>query len=490
MPEMKRLDERLEAAACMALSVLADKESPCAADIGCDHGYLTAHLLRRCETLSVLACDVSAPSLQKAKRLLDTQGLAKRAQFTVCDGLSAITEPVDVILICGMGAQTILHILREGIEKIGGAAVIVQSNVDLPVLRRGMAELGLRIAQEAYSTAAGRQYVTMLARCGEVAALSEREALLGTAKDGAATPEQRSYFGWQANVRRREMEQAAKHLTERTRGRMAENSRELAWIREAMSMNNCTVKDMEALVNGIAPFELAEEWDNVGLLFGWQNAEVTRALVALDLTEGVLREAEALGCQLIVTHHPLMFRPIKRLTDSEREGRLMLEMARRGMSLIAAHTCLDAAPGGVNDTLMAAMGAKNVRGEGCVRVGEVAEGMTFGDLVSMAERRLHAAVRWYGDKKMPVHVLGCCSGSGGSEIGEAKVMGADCFITGEVRHNEALDWVDAGVCIIEAGHYETENPVCEVLRGALQNAADALQYNVTVFCSKVDPFGR
>jgi len=75
-------------------------------------------------------------------------------------------------------------------------------------------------------------------------------------------------------------------------------------------------------------------------------------------------------------------------------------------------------------------------------------------------------------------------------LDQAVSMGADCFITGEVKHNLALDAMDMGCCVIEAGHFETENPVCEVLAGALQNAADALKYNVTVFCSKVHPFGR
>ena len=139
---------------------------------------------------------------------------------------------------------------------------------------------------------------------------------------------------------------------------------------------------------------------------------------------------------------------------------------------------------------MRVMGAENVRGEGFVRVGDVPEGTTFGQLCARAQKKLHAAVRAFGNAEMPVHALGCCSGAGGSEIGEALALGADCFITGEVRHHEALDALDRGCCIIEAGHFETENPVCEVLADALQKAADALQYNVTVFCLKDDPFGR
>ena len=255
-------------------------------------------------------------------------------------------------------------------------------------------------------------------------------------------------------------------------------------------MKTCRVSDVRALVDGIAPFELAEEWDNVGLLFGHAQAEVTRVLVALDLTQGVLDEAKALDAQLILTHHPIMFSSRKRVTDEDREGRLMLGMAEAGIAHIAAHTNLDAAPGGVNDTLMAAMGAENIRGEGFVRAGDLPGGMTLGRLAALARTRLHGEVRVYGAEDMPVHVLGCCSGAGGGEVAAARAMGADCFITGEIRHHEALDAVDSGVCVLEAGHFETENPVCEVLAQALQKAADALQYKLTVFCSKGNPFGR
>ena len=255
-------------------------------------------------------------------------------------------------------------------------------------------------------------------------------------------------------------------------------------------MQTCTVKDIENLVGQIAPYELAEPWDNVGLLMGRAGNSVTRVLTALDLTEGVVREAVALGAQAIVTHHPIMMDARKRLTDSDREGRLMLTLAENGIAHIAAHTCFDAAPGGVNDTLMNFMGAENLVGEGCVRVGELEAGMTFEKLCERAKKKLHAQIRAHGTPDTQVKKLGCCSGAGGSLLEEARQLGADCFITGEIKHHIALEAMDAGMCVIEAGHFETENPACEVMANALQNACDELKYNVTVFCSKGNPFGR
>lgn len=484
------LDERLSAIADLVSEAIAGKDSPCAADIGCDHGRLTAHLLMRHEQLFMIAGDVSAPSLEKAKQLLAAHGLGNRAMTMVSDGLAGIDRPVDAIVTAGMGAEMILKIVREGQEKIGDAALIVQANVDLPLLRSGLAELGFEVLREVFTRAAGRRYVTMLARRGEAKQLTEREALLGTAVHGVTDERQRDYFAWQRGVRVREMEKVAALDSAKAGVRMEKNSRETALISEAMNVNGCTVKDIERLVGEIAPYELAEEWDNVGLLLGHADGEATRVLTALDLTEGVIAEAKALHAQVIVTHHPIMFSPKKRVTDQDREGRLMLAMIENGMAHIAAHTNLDSAPGGVNDTLMGLMGASHVRGEGFVRIGELEEGMTFGRLCERAQKKLHAVVRAYGAEDTPVHVLGCCSGAGSGELYEAKALGADCFITGEVKHDRALDAMDMGLCVIEAGHFETENPACEVLATALQNACDRLKYNVTVFCSKGNPFGR
>ncbi|MBR1707904.1 MAG: Nif3-like dinuclear metal center hexameric protein [Clostridia bacterium] len=250
----------------------------------------------------------------------------------------------------------------------------------------------------------------------------------------------------------------------------------------------CTVTDLASIVNEIAPFELAEEWDNVGILQGYRNAEVSHILVALDITEEVLEEAIQKECQCIVTHHPFMFRPIQRLTDETREGRIMLKMAAAQIAHIAAHTNLDAAPGGVNDTLLETIGARNIRGEGCIRVGDIPE-MSFGVLADHVRDVLKAQIRTYGEREKRCHVIGCCSGAGSDEYKEAMKLGADCFLTGEVRHNIALDALHDGCPMIEGGHYETERIICPVLTGALQKRLDELEYQATVYCSDCNLLG-
>ncbi|MBQ8092104.1 MAG: Nif3-like dinuclear metal center hexameric protein [Clostridia bacterium] len=247
-------------------------------------------------------------------------------------------------------------------------------------------------------------------------------------------------------------------------------------------MKRCTIADLVHFVDEIAPFDLAEEWDNVGLLQGYRQAEVRHVLVALDITESVVLEAIERDCQCIVTHHPFMFRPIQRLTDETREGHLMLMMAKAGIAQIAAHTNLDAAPGGVNDTLLKTIGATNVRGEGCLRVGDIGP-VSFGLLCTQVAKSLDAQIRTYGNPDHICHIIGCCSGAGSDEYRDAMLLGADCFLTGEVRHNVALDALHDGCVMIEAGHYETERPVCSVIAQSLQNRLDELEYEVMVYCS-------
>lgn len=246
------------------------------------------------------------------------------------------------------------------------------------------------------------------------------------------------------------------------------------------------VSKMLELINTLAPFELAEEWDNVGLLAGHPDWPVERAMVALDLTPGALREAVRLGAQLIITHHPIMFRARKNLREDEGEGALLAELLRARLALIAAHTNYDNAPGGLNDALAAALGLQFVetlpRG--------LRAGAFSGDpeaLLDRAKERLGGAPRLYRGGKAITKVA-VCGGAAGDFWPEALKAGCDAFLTGEVRHSDALAAVQAGLTVIDAGHYQTERVMVKALRNGLQTRANMLQYNVHVFESGYEPF--
>lgn len=228
----------------------------------------------------------------------------------------------------------------------------------------------------------------------------------------------------------------------------------------------------------LAPTTLAEGWDNVGWLVDAGAEETSAVLVTLDITPEVVAEAKAKGCGLVVSHHPVIFSPLKRLAPQD----VAVRLVQNGISAICMHTNLDACPGGVNDTLAALLGMKNATpfAEGCGRVGEIAP-TTVPALAQACGTLLGASVK-YSDAGRPVTRLAVISGAGGSMFAEAAAQGADCLVTGEASHHHALDAKALGLSIIAAGHYETEWPVVAVLAEYLRGQFPGLR----VECSEAN----
>ena len=251
---------------------------------------------------------------------------------------------------------------------------------------------------------------------------------------------------------------------------------------------SATVEQILTLVNGIAPFELAEPWDNVGLLAGRPDAEVSRVLCALDLRMEVLEEASRKGAQLIVTHHPILFRGRKNLRETDGEGRLLCALIRSGIAMIAAHTNFDNASPGVNDALAAALGLADVQAlENGMRIGTVKQ-TNFGMFCANARRALGGPVRCYGDPERELRRAAVLGGAGEDYADIALRAGADVYLTGEMAYHKALDAVDNGLCVVEAGHAATEHPAISYLADGLQKAADAIQYDICVLQSEAGSF--
>lgn len=242
-----------------------------------------------------------------------------------------------------------------------------------------------------------------------------------------------------------------------------------------------SVREVLDLLNGIAPLDLAEEWDNVGLLVGNPDAQVERALCTLDLSAGAIARAKEIGAGLIVTHHPVMFRGRKNLREDDPEGRLLCGLIREGIALIAMHTNYDIAHPGVNDALALAFGLRDVRPFPCgMCAGDLKEEKTLSEFAAQTELVLCDAVRVYGDCGKTIRRVAVMGGSGADYVSVALDAGADAFVTGEIGYHRALDAVDRGLLILEAGHAATEKPAIPMLAEALQNAADAVQYKIYV----------
>ncbi len=226
-----------------------------------------------------------------------------------------------------------------------------------------------------------------------------------------------------------------------------------------------TVNDILQFVETLAPPALKMDWDNVGLLCGSKTAFVSKVLVALDPFEGVCREAAEWGAELLVTHHPLIFRPLSSVTDETAVGRAVQLLCKNGICAVNAHTNLDIASGGVNDALAEALGLKNVRVIGSaqlLRAGEVPK-QTLEAFLSLVKSRLGCKALRYVEGGKEVCAVAVGGGSCADELQEAIAAGCDTFVTADVRYNQFWDAFDSRVNLIDAGHFYTENPVVAVL---------------------------
>lgn len=249
-----------------------------------------------------------------------------------------------------------------------------------------------------------------------------------------------------------------------------------------------TVRDIYGAIDALAPFETAMDFDNVGLLVGNMDNHVDTVLAALDATPAVVQEAKRLGAQLLVTHHPIMFSPRQRLDEADPEAALIAEMIRCGVSMIAAHTNLDMAPGGINDVLAKKLSWQVDSVGEILRIGHWASPQRLGDLQAHAAERLGAQVLRFGGEDRLVTRFAICSGSGSSEVENAALAGADLFLTGEIKHDAALKAMQYGMAVLACGHRATEICAADIIAGHLQSPENKVKLGVRVFASQIDPF--
>lgn len=234
-----------------------------------------------------------------------------------------------------------------------------------------------------------------------------------------------------------------------------------------------TVADIVAALEAVAPTRLAEEWDNVGLQVGSRGWPAQRVLTALDLTPEVLREARQLGCDVLVTHHPLIFKPLLALDLDTPLGAMLQTLITDRVALVSAHTNLDSVQGGVNDVLAGRLNLEAVSvlqpsphdGQcGLGRIGRLAKPVSLGDLaLAFKQAMALPSLRFAGDPKLPVQQVALCSGSGSGLIDAFLQTDAQVFATGDVRYHEAREIEAHGRGVIDIGHYESEHIVLEAL---------------------------
>ncbi len=264
------------------------------------------------------------------------------------------------------------------------------------------------------------------------------------------------------------------------------------------------IKDIFQWIDSLAPFRYAQSWDNCGIQVGNPQSPVTRMLVALDPASSVLREAQRLECQCLVTHHPLLFRPINSVRTDSWPGSIIRHALISGIGIIAAHTNLDAAREGTNARLKELLGleaAGPLEAEEGLKVDEQYIGMglvgllrleaTLESLAGKLNQMLGGAVvRMTGDLQKRVSRVAVCTGSGGSMIEKVLAAGADVFITGDMKYHEARLAEESGLAVLDIGHFASEKLVLEPLGDFLRSRAqsEGLELEVFVSESEKDPF--
>ena len=229
------------------------------------------------------------------------------------------------------------------------------------------------------------------------------------------------------------------------------------------------VKDVMAVIEEFAPLALQEKWDNSGLCIGSPEDKVSSVLLGLDCTPELVDEAIACGADMIVTHHPLIFSGLKKISAEDLVGEAVVKAIRAGISVYAAHTSADKVIAGVSGAMAARLGLKDVRildedgeGTGLGVVGNLPEPMTAQDALELVKERF--ALKVVKSSKpvgCKIERVAMCGGSGGSLIGAARAAGAQLYISGDISYHNFF--TPEGFMIMDIGHYESEIEIVDIL---------------------------
>ncbi len=239
-----------------------------------------------------------------------------------------------------------------------------------------------------------------------------------------------------------------------------------------------TVQDIFDFLNREFPVDTACDFDNVGVLVGDKAQEVKKAIIALDCTMDTVKKAVDSSCELIITHHPIIFEPLK----SVLKGSIVYEIIRNKLSVISMHTNLDVGKGGVNDSL-----CKEVFGNSGDKL-LAADGYTLNkytvspilpELFSkLLKDKLGGSIKYSAPDKPLTEIL-ICSGSGGNYVSEAKRLGCDALLTADIKHSQFLEAERLGIALFDAGHFNTEDIVVEPLRALLKTQFPQAEFLTT-----------
>ena len=253
------------------------------------------------------------------------------------------------------------------------------------------------------------------------------------------------------------------------------------------------IKEVLSALERFAPLPLQESWDNAGLQVGLTETEVSGALLCLDVNERIVDEAVQKGCNLIVSHHPLLFRGLKTISDLTDVQRTVMKAIQKGICVVSMHTNMDNARGGVNFKIAEKLGLQQVRffapktvdgieaGSGVI--GELSEPMAADDFILKVKKTFDVECALCNELlKRPVRKIAICGGAGDFLLDAALAEGADAFITGEMHYHQYFGYEQAiQICVI--GHYQSEQFTTEIFRDIIQKECPGVRTCIAETCT-------
>ena len=247
------------------------------------------------------------------------------------------------------------------------------------------------------------------------------------------------------------------------------------------------LQDIINIIESVAPLSYQEAWDNSGLQVGDRNAEIHAALLTVDVTESVVNEAISLGCDLIISHHPLIFRGLKHLTGSTPQERCVELAIKHGLAIYSSHTSMDAYLHGVSGRLAEKLGISNFRilipsatdkQVGLGVIGTLPIPMNWADFLKKVQQIFDCSLRYIDACTEQVHTIAICGGAGAEFAGEAIQQGADVYITADMKYHE-MQAACGQIGVIDLDHWTSEHFTREIFQ-------ELLQAHVTTYIAQTD----
>lgn len=444
-----------------------------AVDVGTDHAHLAAELINSGRCRKVIASDINEGPLESARKTVEKHGISDKVELVLSDGLENVDlEGVTDIVIAGMGGETIADIIRAVSIFSDDIRLILQPMSKPELLRKMLYENNFGIVEEK-GVEVGDKLYTVICAVPEYEnhrLLTEYEAIAG-------------FFADDDEAGRKFRQKESERL-----GRIAASLGKSGKTEEYQHYSSLSLRVAEGIcgesqravydfINEKYPLSLQEKWDNSGWLVCSVNAHCRRILLALDITNDVVFEAQRKGADMIISHHPVIFEPLRSIQPDNP----VYHLVRNDISALCIHTNLDIADGGTNSVIARKIAEKVGISGTPQALEELGNGSSLGCIVELSEkittekiaeilREIFGCryIRTNSDSNKCLSKIAVCSGSGGSLANIAMAKGCDALITGDVKHDV---WIAANnklFTIFDCGHFHTENLVLPEIRRVLE----------------------